>query len=267
MLDDKLLENYIHNFFGHGNLDSNFWFISIEEGGGNTEKELQNRLTVWKKRGCKQVEDCKSFHLEFGKGDWFGEPTKYQLIGNKPQKVSIQSTWKMYIRLFFYASNNRKFIESKEQNEIIRRYQRDNFGKSNGDMCIMELRPLPSKNLSTWLYKDFSNLPFLKSKERYEEYVDNFRIKDLKNKIEKYKPKFIIFLSRSKIMVPIWSKIISETIKENPELGFLYARKNDTYYFITEHAVAKSYIKNGQRVMGLGNDYFNKIGEFISRIN
>ena len=61
MLDDKLLENYIHNFFGHGNLDTNFWFISIEEGGGNTEKELQNRLTVWKKRGCKQVEDCKSF--------------------------------------------------------------------------------------------------------------------------------------------------------------------------------------------------------------
>jgi len=68
-------------------------------------------------------------------------------------------------------------------------------------------------------------------------------------------------------MVPIWKKIIDDTIKDNSELGFFYAKKNDTHYFITEHAVAKSYIKNGKKVMGLGNDYFNKVGEFISRIN
>ena len=255
MLDDKLLEKYIHNFYGYGNLNSSFWFISLEEGGGHSEKEIQNRVDVWEKRGSNQLEDCKSYHLEFGLGEWFSHDPR------------LQATWKMYIRMFFYATKNENFVNSQNQKMLLKRYQRDRFGKKDGEMCIMELRPLPSKNLSTWLYKDFSNLPFLKSKERYGEYVDNFRIKDLKNKIEKYKPKFIIFLSRSKIMVPIWSKIISETIKENPELGFLYARKNDTYYFITEHAVAKSYIKNGQRVMGLGNDYFNKIGEFISRIN
>ena len=180
---------YIHNFYGYGNLNSSFWFISLEEGGVNSAEEIQRRLNTWNNRGCKELEECRSFHLEFGKGEWVG------LIENKPQKVRLQSTWKMYIRLFFYASNNRKFIESKEQNEIIRRYQRDNFGKSNGDMCIMELRPLPSKNLSTWLYKDISNLSFLKSKELYEEYVDNFRIKDLKNKIIR---------CRNQLEVPFW---------------------------------------------------------------
>ena len=44
MLDDKLLEKYIHNFYGYGNLNSSFWFISLEEGGGHSEKEIQKLI-------------------------------------------------------------------------------------------------------------------------------------------------------------------------------------------------------------------------------
>ena len=254
MLNDSLLEKYIHNFYGYGNLNSKFWFISLEEGGGHSEKEIQNRINAWENRGLKQLEDCKSYHLEFGIAEWF------------QHNANIQNTWKMYIRMYFYAVNNSDFINSNNQKELIRRYQRDKFGKINGEMCIMELRPLPSKNLNTWLYKDFSNLTYLKDKESYEKYVDDFRINELKNKISTYKPKFVIFLSRAKKYVPIWEKIIDSDLSENYELGFYYSIKNQTNFFITEHAVAKSYMKNGKRVMGLGNDYFNKIGKHISNI-
>jgi len=255
MLNDDVLLKYIHNFYGYGSFNADYWFISLEEGGGHSEKEIQNRLNVWEKRGSKQLEDCRSYHLEFGIGEWFT---------NNPK---LQSTWKMYIRIFFNSEQNSKFIngDNNLQKRMIKNYQSNEFGKLDGNMCIMELRPLPSKNLNSWLYSDFSKLPFLNTKKEYEEYVDNFRSKELINKIDKYKPKFVIFLSRSKIMLPIWSKIISGDLKDIKELGFLYSKKNDTNFIISEHAVAKSYLKNGERIFGLGNNYFNELGNFLSK--
>ena len=66
MLNDDVLLKYIHNFYGYGSFNADYWFISLEEGGGHSEKEIQNRLNVWEKRGSKQLEDCRSYHLEFG---------------------------------------------------------------------------------------------------------------------------------------------------------------------------------------------------------
>ena len=89
MLNDKVLEQYINNFYGHGNLNSDYWFISLEEGGTYSEQKIQKRLDIWKRRGCRQLEDCKSFHLEFGTGEWFG------ISNEKPINVKIQPTWKI----------------------------------------------------------------------------------------------------------------------------------------------------------------------------
>ena len=265
MLNDIILEKYIHNFFGYGNLNSSFWFISLEEGGVNSAEEIQRRLNTWNNRGCKELEECRSFHLEFGKGEWFG------LIENRPQKARLQSTWKMYIRLFFYATNDQKFIGKKnnEQKEIIRRYQRDNFGKLNGDMSIMELRPLPSKSQNEWIYNTISKLDYLQDRDIYKKHIDNHRIKKLKNLIETYNPKYVVFFSTAKNIRSKWSKIIDAKIDENLELGFCFfsAKKNKTNYFIVEHAVAHDYLinANGDRKNGLDNAYFNKIGEFINK--
>ena len=43
MLNDKVLEQYINNFYGHGNLNSDYWFISLEEGGTYSEQKIQKR--------------------------------------------------------------------------------------------------------------------------------------------------------------------------------------------------------------------------------
>jgi len=44
MLNDEILEKYIHNFYGYGNLNSNYWFISLEEGEGNSAEETKKRF-------------------------------------------------------------------------------------------------------------------------------------------------------------------------------------------------------------------------------
>ena len=272
MLNDEILEKYIQSFFGYGNLNSDYWFVSLEEGGNNSEEDIQKRLNIWKKRGSKQLEDCKSFHLEFGTEEhkkWFGFDNKKYI------NPRLQSTWRNYIRLFFYATKNKKFIEIQDetkQKEIMRRFQRDNFGSLNGDMAIMELRPLPARSTSKkhWIYNSVSKIDYLKDKDTYIRYIDNLRIKKLKEFVDKYNPKYVVFFSTSKEIKPKWLKIIDTKINENLDLGFCFfeTKRNGTNYFIIEHAVAKDFLinSNGDRKKGLGNDYFNKVGQYISNI-
>lgn len=255
MLDDDILLQYIHNFYGYGNLNSNYWFISLEEGGGHSEIEIQNRINSWKKRGSKEIEDCKDYHIEIGIRNFFT---------NSP---ILQSTWKTYIRIFFISEKNISFIngDNDTQKRMLRNYQSNDFGRTHGQMCMMELRPLPSKNLKTWIYPNISNFSFLKTKQEYQNYVDTFRSKEIQNKIDKYNPKFVIFLSRSKETVPIWSKIANTNFEDIKEFGFLYSKKNQTNFIISEHAVAKYYLKYDKK-FGLGNAYFNNLGNFLSKL-
>ena len=46
MLNDEILEKYIQSFFGYGNLKSDYWFVSLEEGGNNSEEDIQKRLNI-----------------------------------------------------------------------------------------------------------------------------------------------------------------------------------------------------------------------------
>jgi hypothetical protein len=36
MLNDQLLEAFMRGFYGFGNYQAQYWFVGMEEGGGNT---------------------------------------------------------------------------------------------------------------------------------------------------------------------------------------------------------------------------------------
>ena len=44
MLNDKTLESYIHNFYGYGNPRAPYWFIGMEEGGGEDIQNIERRV-------------------------------------------------------------------------------------------------------------------------------------------------------------------------------------------------------------------------------
>jgi hypothetical protein len=49
MLNDQLLEAFMSGFYGFGNYQARYWFIGMEEGGGNKPDDIARQLDIWDK--------------------------------------------------------------------------------------------------------------------------------------------------------------------------------------------------------------------------
>jgi hypothetical protein len=115
--------------YGYGSWDAPYWFIGLEEG---MDGSLDNRISAWQEFGkATGLSDCRAFHRKIGVDKWHRtEP-----------KAALQSTWKQLIRVLFASRRQNTGLET------IRRYQAQEWGKSNGETCIIELSGLPAKGL------------------------------------------------------------------------------------------------------------------------
>ena len=120
---DELLAGFTEHFYGYGDYDGDFWFIGMEEGGGNVDI----RLSQWDERGRRELEDLAGFHYAIGMTEWF-EP-----------KSKLQPTWSKYVRIILAAEG--KIFST----ECIRQYQTHQLGRSGNKSCLIELLPLPSR--------------------------------------------------------------------------------------------------------------------------
>ena len=59
--DDQLLGEFVQNFYGYGDYSGQFWFIGMEEGGGNSFAEVVKRLDTWARRGRRELEDVAEY--------------------------------------------------------------------------------------------------------------------------------------------------------------------------------------------------------------
>src|SRR5260370_17221648 len=80
-----------------------------------------------------------------------------------------------------------------EQRELVRDYQRNRLGRSNGDERLMELLPLPSPSSEQWRYAAHSRLPWLANRKVYTDYQAPRREKRILQEIKKYRPKLVAF--------------------------------------------------------------------------
>ena len=156
-LDDQLLKEFMHKFYGYGNYNGRYWFVGMEEGGGLREV-VAKKLEVWVGRGKRELEDLKENHNEIGRKvkipDFFSENAK------------IQSTWKGLIRILLSVEDpDRDALNDREQ---VRKYQKESLGESRGCHCLVELLPLPSQSKKVWHYSEYSSLPCLSSRQQYE---------------------------------------------------------------------------------------------------
>ncbi|WP_414575733.1 hypothetical protein [Anabaena sp. CCY 9402-a] len=53
--DDALLEKRIETFYGYGNYQGKYWFIGMEEAGGDFQ-DVNHRINIWANRGKKEIE-------------------------------------------------------------------------------------------------------------------------------------------------------------------------------------------------------------------
>jgi len=233
-LNDQLLDDFVHGFFGYGNYGGQFWFIGMEEGGGNSYAEVAKRLEAWAFRGKHEIEDVAAYHTAIG---------ITHLFGDRPR---LQSTWSMLIRILLTSKGQ---IPTTEQ---VREYQKTSLGRSAGDHCLVELLPLPSPSTSHWLYAQHSGLPYLADRETYRQHCLQFRSAHLRKRIREYRPATVIFYGLS--YCEYWQEITGIDFLEEPD-GVYTGRDNSTLFVVTKHPAAT----------GVTNEYFHRVGRVIQR--
>lgn len=219
-----LIHERIKNFFGYGNLESDIWFVGMEEGFDGSMGLLYERFkTTSKKVVCDIVEDMQTSpdHLR-----WFED--------NAP----TQKTYRPLIYIHLYLKNG---IEPTL--EEIRQFQISSFGRKTADHTVLELMPLPSKSIkeADWIYGDF-NIEGLGSRKEYLKTYKSERVQNLQKLIHKHQPKLVLFYSRT--YLSDWQQIASVPFVEVIPKKLHTAKDHDTLYAVVPHATSFGMSRN-----------------------
>jgi len=131
-LSQSELDHMAEKFFGYGRWDAPFWFVGPEAGMGKDGNDsLAARYDSWKHLGCAPVVDCEEHHRGFGFTKWH------------QHHPSTQPTWRQLIRLLLAYKGMNPDLDD------IRAYQRDFWGQTNGQTCVIELCGLAAPSMQT----------------------------------------------------------------------------------------------------------------------
>jgi hypothetical protein len=191
MLDDALVDAFANGFFGYGDYRARYWFVGMEEGGGASEEEIERRLSAWRARGRRELEDLAEFHAAIGEERWF-------------KKARLQPTWRGLIRIVMAAEG------LTPGREDVRAYQRDRLGRMTGDTCLIEIMPLPSPRSNAWGYTSMLNDRAYGSRAAYVNAVRPARLAHIQTRIDEYRPPFVIIYgsSRAAFIAPIGTHVV-----------------------------------------------------------
>lgn len=233
MIDSEIIYDFISGFFGYGNPKADFWFVGMEEGGGNSKQEFENRIATWNQLEREKLLDLEEYHRYIGIDKFFSD--------NAP----IQSTWNKLIRIFLSANN------MPCSTEDVRQFQIYYLGRRNGETALIELLPLASPNSNEWLFPQWTDFKILSSREKYLSNCLLMRIMKIRNLISEFQPKVMIFYGS--IYEKYWQQVIQTSFVEITNPGFKYQIKNNTIFLSIKHPTAT----------GVSNEYFHSVGKWI----
>ena len=174
MLVPELLTAYMRAFYGYGAWTAKYWFVGMEEGGGDTLEEIERRITAWDDRGRRDLEDLRDYHESIGVTRYFGNNGK------------LQRTWRPLVRVVLTAEHARTDEDS------VRAYQGNRLGRLGGETALIELLPLPAPGKTApWLYGQLGVAP-LRTREEYEAALRPPRTKTILAAIDRYQPRAVI---------------------------------------------------------------------------
>lgn len=231
--DDALITDFAQTFYGYGNYSGPYWFVGMEEAGGDSFEEVERRLVAWSGRGQRELEDVASFHKAIGHDELFQE------------HPPLQRTWSKLMRIILSAERD------EVDREKLREYQRDSLGRLEGQSCLIELFPLPSPSTAHWMYAEHSTLHHLASRKAYHEHYVKPRIEHIRESIKWHKPKAVIFYSTT--FHDLWRCIVEPSYIFEERNGVLIAQGVGTTFFIIKHPVTR----------GITNAYFHNVGQMI----
>lgn len=250
MLDNLLLETFINTFYGYGNPQGDYWFIGMEESAEGSEEDINNRLNTWLNRGQHELEDVAEYHRAMGADALFSEG------------ATSQKTWEGLIYILLAAT-----LQDLNKEDVLN-YQINELGRRDKNTCLLELFPLPSPSIQDWLYNQYSLLPYLSTRQSYTNYCAEFRSNHLKNSINKFCPKVVVFYGLT--YKEYWYKIADVPFFEINQGVYNYQIGNNdkTLFAIIPHPTYRYTYKSGTHKYRITPEYFNELGKIIaSKLN
>ncbi len=231
--DDRLLDRFAQSFYGYGNYSGAFWFIGMEEGGGNSLEEIARRLDAWANRGEREIDDIVEFHAEI---------QITHLFNDRPE---LQPTWNKLIRILLSSDGKEPTTDQ------VREFQRTSLGRRDGNNCLVELLPLPSPATDRWLYGEYSALGYLVDRDSYKQACLTHRVPHLQMRINEHKPKVVVFYGLG--YRQHWQEIAGVDFEAGSD-GIDIGRNGSSLFVITKHPATQ----------GVTNEYFHQVGQTIA---
>lgn len=228
-----ILLDYMRRFIGFGSAEARIWFIGLEQGGGENLEELERRLSAWTDMGASPFADLPEYCRRIDERRWHGEAAR------------IQPTLGKLIRILLASQGVAPTIEA------IRRYQATRFAVRNQQTVIAELMPLPSRNVSEWIYAA-TGVPGLETRQAYMRAYRPARLALLRNAIQAAVPQTVVFLGLTEAAT--WSEIAQATFAEGAG-GANWGSSNGTRFVIAKHPMA----------FGAPNEYFEALGRALAK--
>jgi hypothetical protein len=248
--NEKLLREFMTSFYGYGNLKGEYWFVGMEEGGGDKIEKIISRLSNWENAGKPTLMDNYEFHK--GLYEALGLSEQFEKAWSKYQR-----TWGGLIKILLNFENKTDVTINR-----VKSFQTEELGRENSNTCIVEVFPLPSPNSKEFRYSKWTNIDFLGTREKYKSHLKKERIDTLRKLITENEPKFVIFYSSNPEYVDYWSaisgtdftKVENEVIEvDKKKLTAKFHVKGKTCFVITHHPTYN----------GMTNKYFRAIGNRI----
>lgn len=247
MLNHEKLETYINNFYGFGNWNSDFWFIGMEEGGGNKESEVKKRLDSWHSSSTDLI-DNKTHHERIGITKFF-------------DRGILQSTWAKLIRLKLSIEGELSGNDNTDRKKI-RNVQKHSWGQLKSDNALLDLFPLPSPGIGKWRYKteQWTDIDYLQNREKYRDTLKEMRTQYIREKINSHQPKVVVFYSAT--YIPYWNEIIQGDFKNEKQANTFVQNKNIMRWLIKN---GTCFVQMPQPSAARANSFWNDAGNEIRK--
>lgn len=228
-----LIEERIKNFWGYGDFKSDIWFVGMEEGYNQDNESLLKRLEATAGKEIFDIYDDMKHDNAHMK--WFEEGSK------------TQATYRRLIYLLLYLQNKKE-----PTLEEIRQFQIKQFGRKKSNHAVLELMPLPAKSISVkdWVYKE-AKLEGLNTRKEYLKIYKPKRVARLRELINKYKPKIVIFYSLT--YLEDWKETIPVPLQKVANTKLYIAKDHDTLYAVVPHSTS----------FGISTNDWKKIAESL----
>ncbi len=197
LIGEKELKRWIDNFYGYGSWKARFWFVGHEESGGDVPEEVAKKINFFYNLQATSPTLCDirelyrhvDFRIDGPRAEKFNTFHDHRFGPH----ATLHGAWKNLIA-FVHGYKSEKLSDPLP-------YQQNLFASPFAHSeALIQLYPLPAHN-HAWYYAwlDLPQLPFLKSRTAYQNYLYPTRMPTILKNIRLHKPAVVMMYGMENI--------------------------------------------------------------------